>query len=116
MPPYLGFSVSGLLAFHKREVEFFPVKSLGVIKWLLPVGPSSAMSESGGWEWPQRPEVCVVMQQFGKTTARLHARHLLDDTVDTAELFALGPIPAVPTISWRQEMVEAAVRQAKGAR
>jgi len=64
MPPYLGFSVSGLLAFHKREVGFFPVKSLGVIKWLLLVGLSSAMSESGGWEWPQRPKVCVVMQQF----------------------------------------------------
>ena len=48
----------------------------------------------------------------GKTTARLHARRLLDDTFDTAELFTLGPIPAAPTLSWRQEMVEAAVRQA----
>ncbi|MBA8824255.1 hypothetical protein FHX42_001584 [Saccharopolyspora lacisalsi] len=53
----------------------------------------------------------------GKTTARLHARHLLerrrlDDTYETAELFTLGPIPAVPTIAWRQEQVEVAVRHA----
>lgn len=48
----------------------------------------------------------------GKTTARLHARHLLDDTYETAELFTLGPIPAVPTIAWRQEQVEVAVRRA----
>lgn len=48
----------------------------------------------------------------GKTTARLHARHLLDDTFETAELFTLGPIPAVPTIAWRQEQVEEAVRRA----
>lgn len=48
----------------------------------------------------------------GKTTARLHARHLLDDTYETAELFTLGPIPAVPTLAWRQEQVEAAVLRA----
>lgn len=48
----------------------------------------------------------------GKTTARLHARRLLDDTYETAELYDLGPIPAVPTISWRQEQVEVAVRRA----
>jgi hypothetical protein len=48
----------------------------------------------------------------GKTTARLHARHLLDDAYETAELFTLGPIPAVPTVAWRQEQVEAAVVRA----
>ncbi|WP_086824217.1 hypothetical protein [Allokutzneria sp. NRRL B-24872] len=48
----------------------------------------------------------------GKSTARLHARHLLDDTFENAELFTLGPIPAVPTVAWRQEMVEAAVVRA----
>jgi hypothetical protein len=48
----------------------------------------------------------------GKTTARLHARHLLGDTYETAEFFTLGPIPAVPTIAWRQEQVEVAVRRA----
>ncbi|MFC7344372.1 hypothetical protein [Saccharopolyspora griseoalba] len=53
----------------------------------------------------------------GKTTARLHARHLferrrLDARYETAELFTLGPVPAVPTIAWRQEQVEAAVRRA----
>ncbi|GAA2793770.1 hypothetical protein [Saccharopolyspora taberi] len=53
----------------------------------------------------------------GKTTARLHARHLferrqLDSTYETAELFTLGPIPAVPTIAWRQQQVETAVRRA----
>jgi hypothetical protein len=53
----------------------------------------------------------------GKTTARLHARHLferrgLDATYETAELFTLGPIPAVPTIAWRHEQVEVAVRRA----
>lgn len=48
----------------------------------------------------------------GKTTARLHARTLLDDTYENAELCTLGPIPAVPTIAWRQEQVEAAVRRA----
>ncbi|TQM15999.1 hypothetical protein [Pseudonocardia kunmingensis] len=53
----------------------------------------------------------------GKTTARLHARHLferrhLDGAYETAELFTLGPIPAVPTVAWRQEQVEAAVRRA----
>lgn len=48
----------------------------------------------------------------GKTTARLHARHLLDESFETAELFTLGPIPAVPSTAWRQEQVEAAVRHA----
>lgn len=48
----------------------------------------------------------------GKTTARLQTRRLLDDTYDTAELFMLGQVPPVQTISWRQEMVEEAVRRA----
>ncbi|MFE3174338.1 hypothetical protein ACFXI3_22100 [Amycolatopsis sp. NPDC059235] len=48
----------------------------------------------------------------GKTTARLHARPLLDDTYETAELSTLGPIPAVQTVAWRQERVEVAVRRA----
>ncbi|MER7014283.1 hypothetical protein ABT324_22905 [Saccharopolyspora sp. NPDC000359] len=53
----------------------------------------------------------------GKTTARLHARHLferrgLDTVYETAELFTLGPIPDVPTIAWRQQQVEVAVRRA----
>ena len=64
MPPYLGFSVRGLLAFHEREGGIFPVKSLGVIKWLLLVGPPSGAPEMGGGDWPQRPNVFVVMQQF----------------------------------------------------
>ncbi|MEU4315901.1 hypothetical protein [Nocardia sp. NPDC024068] len=48
----------------------------------------------------------------GKSTARVAAAPLLGDTVDTAELFTLGPIPAVPTIEWRQRQVEVAVRKA----
>jgi hypothetical protein len=48
----------------------------------------------------------------GKSLARLHARRLLDDSYETAEFFTLGPIPAVPTIAWRHEQVEVAVRRA----
>ncbi|WP_336158510.1 hypothetical protein [Amycolatopsis sp. VC5-11] len=48
----------------------------------------------------------------GKTTARVHARPLLGDTYETAELSTLGPIPAVPTVAWRQEQVEIAVQRA----
>ncbi|GAB3298292.1 hypothetical protein [Parasphingorhabdus pacifica] len=48
----------------------------------------------------------------GKTTARLAAAPLLSDTVETAELFTLGPIPAVPTIAWRHQQVEVAVQKA----
>ncbi|RRO13115.1 hypothetical protein EIL87_26080 [Saccharopolyspora rhizosphaerae] len=48
----------------------------------------------------------------GKTTARLHARHQLDESFETAELFTLGAIPAVPTVAWRQQQVEVAVRRA----
>lgn len=48
----------------------------------------------------------------GKTTARLHARKLLDDTFVDAELFTLGPIPPTPTVEWRQQQGEAAVGRA----
>lgn len=48
----------------------------------------------------------------GKTSARLAAAPLLSDIVETAELYTLGPIPAVPTISWRHQQVEVAVQKA----
>jgi len=48
----------------------------------------------------------------GKTTARLAAAPLLSKTVETAELFTLGPIPAVPTIAWRHQLVEVGVQKA----
>ena len=48
----------------------------------------------------------------GKSTARLGAVPLLGSSVEAIELWHLGPIPAVPTIAWRQEMVELAVRRA----
>ncbi|WP_280401999.1 hypothetical protein [Nocardia carnea] len=48
----------------------------------------------------------------GKTTARLGAAPLLGAAVESAELCTLGPIPAVPTIAWRQRQVEVAVRRA----
>ncbi|GAA4426230.1 hypothetical protein GCM10023169_24790 [Georgenia halophila] len=46
----------------------------------------------------------------GKTTARLRVRHVLGEDFETAELFTLGPIPAVPTGAWRHEQAEKAVR------
>lgn len=48
----------------------------------------------------------------GKTTARRYARDLLDESFETAELCTLAPVPAAPTVSWRQEQVEAAVLRA----
>ncbi|GAB2608534.1 hypothetical protein [Pseudactinotalea suaedae] len=42
----------------------------------------------------------------GKTTARFHAAPLLGDRFHAVELWHYGPIPAVPTIAWRQESVE----------
>lgn len=50
----------------------------------------------------------------GKTTARLVAAPLLGDTVETAELFTLGPIPTVPTIAGRHQLAEVAVQKAIG--
>jgi hypothetical protein len=48
----------------------------------------------------------------GKTTARIHAAKLLDPTFEAVELWHLGPIPAVPTVRWRQQQVDVAVRRA----
>lgn len=48
----------------------------------------------------------------GKTSARIAAAPLLGDTVETAELYTLGPIPAVPTIAWRHQQIEVAVQKA----
>ncbi|MGW0182585.1 hypothetical protein [Nocardia sp. NPDC003345] len=48
----------------------------------------------------------------GKTTARLAAAPLLGAAVETAELYTLGPIPAVPTIEWRQRQIEVAIQRA----
>ena len=48
----------------------------------------------------------------GKSTARVHAMKLLDDTFSGIELGHLGEIPAVRTIAWRQECVEVACRRA----
>ena len=48
----------------------------------------------------------------GKSSARVHAMQLLDATFEGVELWDLGPIPAVPTVRWRQQQVEVAVRRA----
>ena len=48
----------------------------------------------------------------GKTTARFHATTLLDPSFVAVELAHLGPIPPVPTVRWRQQQVEVAVRRA----
>jgi hypothetical protein len=48
----------------------------------------------------------------GKSTARVHAMKLLDSTFEAVELAHLGAIPAVPTVRWRQQQVEVAVRRA----
>ena len=49
----------------------------------------------------------------GKSSARIHATKLLDPAFEAVELWHLGPIPAVPTIRWRQQQAEAAVRRAR---
>ncbi len=49
----------------------------------------------------------------GKSTARIHAAKLLDPTFVAVELWHLGPIPAVPTVRWRQQQAEVAVRRAR---
>jgi hypothetical protein len=49
----------------------------------------------------------------GKSTARVHAAKLLDPTFVPVELWDLGPIPTVPTVRWRQQQVEVAVRRAR---
>ena len=48
----------------------------------------------------------------GKSSARVHATKLLDSTFEAVELWHLGPIPAAPTVRWRQQQVEVAVRRA----
>lgn len=48
----------------------------------------------------------------GKTTARLAIQSKLAPLVESVELSGLVAIPAVPTIAWRQETVEVAVRRA----
>ena len=48
----------------------------------------------------------------GKSTARIHAAKLLDPSFVAVELGHLGPIPSVPTVRWRQQQVEVAVRRA----
>lgn len=53
----------------------------------------------------------------GKSTARRHLRRILDERgvgerYETAELCTLGAVPEVPSIAWRQQQVEVAVRRA----
>jgi len=48
----------------------------------------------------------------GKSTARIHAMRLLDASFEAVELAHLGPIPPVPTVRWRQQQAEVAVRRA----
>jgi hypothetical protein len=42
----------------------------------------------------------------GKTTARLNAAPLLGPQFEPVELGRFGPVPATPTVAWRQETVE----------
>lgn len=46
----------------------------------------------------------------GKSTARRHALTHLGAQFEGAELSDLGSVPAVPTVTWRQQQVEVAVR------
>lgn len=48
----------------------------------------------------------------GKSVARLHARHLLDESFENTEFWGFVPIPPVPTLAWRQEQMEYVVRHA----
>jgi hypothetical protein len=48
----------------------------------------------------------------GKSSARVHATKLLDPSFVAVELAHLGPIPPVPTVRWRQQQAEVAVRRA----
>lgn len=48
----------------------------------------------------------------GKSSARVGATTLLDESFEAIELWHLGPIPAVPTIEWRQQMAERAALRA----
>lgn len=48
----------------------------------------------------------------GKSTVRRHALELLGPDFAGVELSDLGEVPPTPTVAWRQEMVERAVRLA----
>lgn len=48
----------------------------------------------------------------GKSTARVYASRQLGPEFEHAELAHFGPIPAAPTVAWRQETVEVAARRA----
>jgi len=48
----------------------------------------------------------------GKTTARWQATPLLGPEFEPVELWHFPPLPAVPTIAWRQETLERVVRRA----
>jgi hypothetical protein len=50
----------------------------------------------------------------GKSTARIKATALLGGIVEAIELWHFGPLPAVPTIEWRQQLTEQAVQRAIG--
>lgn len=47
----------------------------------------------------------------GKSTARLRLRERLGDRFESHELCTLGPVPDVPTVAWRQQQAEVAVRR-----
>lgn len=48
----------------------------------------------------------------GKTTARFKAAPLLGPEFVPVEFWHFGPIPAVPTVLWRHQMIEEACRRA----
>lgn len=48
----------------------------------------------------------------GKSTARRHAMKHLGAEFEAVELSDLGPVPNPPTVAWRQQQVEVAVRRA----
>lgn len=48
----------------------------------------------------------------GKSTARRHAMTHLGAEFEAVELSDLGPVPNPPTVAWRQQQVEVAVRRA----
>lgn len=47
----------------------------------------------------------------GKSTARRHAAAHLPESIEAVELRDLGEVPAVPTVAWRQQQVELALRR-----
>lgn len=75
MPPYLGFSVRTLLAFHKRESGFFPVKNLPVITWLRVVATSPRTIRG----WSARPAPWRFPAPFGVTRVGEHRGECVAD-------------------------------------